>query len=114
MLHDFSTYQRADPTDHDRLSAQEARRLLGELDVFSQQETDTICQAILHHRAKGEVHAPMDELLKDADVLQHYLYNPGFKQQATRSRGSRRSGRVGRIATYCVFRVRRPVFGCDW
>jgi hypothetical protein len=44
---------------------------------------NTICQAILHHRAKGEVHAPMDELLKDADVLQHYLYNPGLKQQAS-------------------------------
>jgi uncharacterized protein len=82
MLHDISTYRRADGTDHDRLSAQAARRLLGELGLFSSQETDTICQAILHHRSKGEVHAPMDELLKDADVLSHYLYNPGFKQQA--------------------------------
>ena len=83
MLHDLSTYQRADGTDHNRLSAQEARRLLTELELFSQQEIDTVCQAILRHRAKGEVHAPMDELLKDADVLQHYLYNPGFKQQAS-------------------------------
>jgi uncharacterized protein len=82
MLHDFSTYQRGDPSDHDQLSAQAARRLLGELDVFSRQEIETIFQAILHHRAKGQVHAPMDELLKDADVLQHYLYNPGFRQQA--------------------------------
>ena len=24
---------------------------------------------------KGEIHAPLDELLKDADVLQHHLYN---------------------------------------
>ena len=30
MLHDLSTYQRADGTDHDRLSAQAARRLLGD------------------------------------------------------------------------------------
>ncbi|MFL7809949.1 MAG: HD domain-containing protein [Anaerolineae bacterium] len=82
MLHDLSTYQRADSTDHDRLSAQEARRLLSELGQFSPQEIDTICQAIQHHRAKGQVHAPLDELLKDADVLSHYLYNPGFKQQA--------------------------------
>jgi HD superfamily phosphodiesterase len=82
MLHDLSTYQRSDSTDHDRLSAQEARRLLGELGLFSQQETDAICQAIQHHRAKGEVHAPMDELLKDADALHHYLYNPGLEQLA--------------------------------
>ena len=82
MLHDLSTYQRADSTDHDRLSAQAARRLLDEFGLFSPQDVDTICQAILYHRAKGAIHAPMDELLKDADVLQHYLYNPGFKQQA--------------------------------
>jgi uncharacterized protein len=81
MLHDLSTYQRADGADHDRLSAGEARRLLDELDLFSQQETDAVCQAILHHRAKDEVHAPLDELLKDADVLHHYLYNPGLEQQ---------------------------------
>lgn len=83
MLHDFSTYQRNDSSDHDRFSAREARRVLGEVGRFSEQETEAICQAILHHRAKGEVHAPLDELLKDADVLQHYLYNPGFKQQAS-------------------------------
>jgi uncharacterized protein len=82
MLHDLSTYQRADSADHDRLSAQAARRLLGGLGLFTQQETEVICQAILHHRAKDEVHAPMDELLKDADALQHYLYNPSFRQQA--------------------------------
>lgn len=86
MLHDLSTYQRADPTDHDRLSALEARRLLGALGLFAPHETDAICQAILHHRAKGEVHAPMDELLKDADVLQHDLYNPGLKPHAGEER----------------------------
>ena len=83
MLHDFSTYQRGDPSDHDQLSAQAARRLLDELDLFSRQEIDAICQSIQHHRAKDQVHAPMDELLKDADVLQHYLYNPSFRQQAS-------------------------------
>jgi uncharacterized protein len=83
MLHDLSTYQRADGTDHDCFSAKEARRLLAELEGFSRQEIDTVCQAILHHRAKSEVHASMDELLKDADVLHHYLYNPGLEQQVS-------------------------------
>jgi uncharacterized protein len=79
MLHDLSSYKRGDPTDHDRLSAQEARRLLGELGCFEEPEIAAICQAIRHHRAKLEVHAPLDELLKDADVLSHYLYNPGLE-----------------------------------
>jgi HD superfamily phosphodiesterase len=78
MLHDVSTYQRGDGTDHDRLSAEMARELLGELGCFQEAEIDAICQAIRHHRAKLEVHAPFDELLKDADVLAHCLYNVGF------------------------------------
>jgi HD superfamily phosphodiesterase len=82
MLHDISTYQRSDGTDHDRFSAQAAEGLLGELGLFSQPEVDAIYGAILHHRAKLEVHAPLDELLKDADALHHYLYNPGFEQAA--------------------------------
>jgi len=30
---------------------------------------------IAQHCIKGEVHGAYDELLKDADVLQHYAYN---------------------------------------
>jgi uncharacterized protein len=78
MLHDISTYKRGDPTDHDRLSALEAERILGELGRFTAAEIAAICQAISRHRAKGEIDGDVDELLKDADVLQHYLYNPGF------------------------------------
>ena len=34
-----------------------------------------ICAAIARHRIKDQVHGAYDELLKDADVLQHTLYN---------------------------------------
>ena len=40
------------------------------------EETDIICSAIWHHDNKAEVNAPMDEVLKDADVIHHSLADP--------------------------------------
>ena len=40
------------------------------------EETDIICSAIYHHDRKAEFDAPMDEILKDADVIDHSLADP--------------------------------------
>ena len=79
MLHDISTYKTGDPTDHAARSAAEAERILTEIGIFSDAEIALICDAISRHGAKDEVDGDMAEILKDADVLQHYLYNPGFE-----------------------------------
>ena len=78
MLHDIWNYKVNDPTDHARLSAIEARRILAEVGGYSQAEIDQVCRAIGLHSSKGQVDEPFDELLKDADRLQHYLYNPAL------------------------------------
>ena len=75
MLHDLATYKSGDPTDHGRRSAILAREILSDLGCFTESEIAIICGAIAHHRIKGEVHGAYDELLKDADVLAHTLYN---------------------------------------
>ena len=75
MLHDVATYQTGDSTDHARRSSREAGKILRETGCFTPEEIPAICTAILHHSSKEEVHSKFDELLKDADVLQHYLYN---------------------------------------
>jgi uncharacterized protein len=80
MLHDLWTYKTGDSTDHGPRGAPLAREILAELGCFAEAEIDTICQAIARHSTKGEVHGTYDELLKDADVLQHYLYNTLFDQ----------------------------------
>lgn len=76
MLHDIWTYQTGDPTDHARLGALEAERILRDSGSFTPDEIAVVCEAIFHHRDKETYHDKMSELLKDADVLQHYLYNP--------------------------------------
>lgn len=37
-----------------------------------------ICTAIHNHSSKASKHSSFDEVLIDADVLQHCLYNPIF------------------------------------
>lgn len=75
MLHDIWAYKKS-PQDHALLGAVEAARILQEMGCFTSQEIQAVQQAIRNHSDKGQVHAPLDELLKDADVCQHYLYNP--------------------------------------
>jgi uncharacterized protein len=78
MLHDISSYKTGCYVDHARLSSIEAREILNETDCFSNEEIDIICSAILSHSNKQDIDNPYNEILKDADVLQHYLYNTSF------------------------------------
>lgn len=75
MLHDLYAYLYT-PEDHAIKSAEMAQKLLDELNLFSPYETAAICTAIAHHSDKAVLHDPLSELLKDADVLQHALYDP--------------------------------------
>jgi len=78
MLHDIWTYKTADSADHARLSALEAGRILRDTGCFAVGEIAVVCDAIEHHSAKDRIDGEMAELLKDADVFQHYLYNPAL------------------------------------
>jgi uncharacterized protein len=80
MLHDLSTYETGDPTDHAHHSALRARELLAEMGDYSPHEIEMVAEAIRTHSAKDRVDGPFAELLKDADVLHHYLYNPFVRE----------------------------------
>ncbi|WP_425446156.1 HD domain-containing protein [Dethiothermospora halolimnae] len=78
MLHDIWNYKVESTDDHAMLSSVEAKNILKQLEIFTKEEIDIICGAIFNHSDKGNIHKEYDELLKDADVLQHYLYNVSF------------------------------------
>ena len=71
MLHDMYAYKTGSYEDHAHLGADLANTILGKLELTTPEETDVICSAIYHHDDKASVDSPMDELLKDADVLDH-------------------------------------------
>lgn len=76
MLHDFTTYEDNTREDHARRSSERARDILAQTNEFTAEEMDMICQAISRHSDKKGVHEEMDEILKDADVMQHWMRNP--------------------------------------
>ena len=79
MLHDIYNYAKMDPKDHAHKGAVLAREILTSLQITSDDETKMICDAIYSHSEKEAVHSDFIEILVDADVLQHSLYNPTFE-----------------------------------
>ena len=71
MLHDMHAYKTGSYDDHAHLGADLAKEILGELGLTTPEEADIICSAIYHHDDKATIDGPMDELLKDADVIDH-------------------------------------------
>lgn len=83
MLHDIYSYATSDSADHAHKGAGMAREILEGLKIFSEEETASICTAIYRHSDKEIIQNGLDEILKDADVLQHVLYNPLFEVKET-------------------------------
>lgn len=78
MLHDLHSYKAMNTENHAEHGADLARQILEEMSLTTENETNLIYSAIRNHSSKATIHSAFDELLKDADVLQHYLYNPLF------------------------------------
>lgn len=78
MLHDIAVYAQNCPhKTHAQASAVYAKTLLEDTNLFTKDEIDRIIHTIsLHSNKMSRQDDPMSELLKDADTLQHYLYNP--------------------------------------
>ena len=73
MLHDLHAYKSGSYDDHAHKGAELAREILGKLGITNDAETETICSAVYHHDDKLIVDSPMDEVLKDADVIHHCM-----------------------------------------
>ena len=73
MLHDLHAYESGSYDDHAHKGADLARDILRQLKLTDEAETDMICSAIYHHDDKLVTDSPMDEALKDADVIHHCM-----------------------------------------
>ncbi len=78
MLHDLSTYKTGSSDNHAHFSSLESRSLLSSLNCFSDDEISLISLSISNHSNKSVIDDSYSELLKDADVFQHFLYNTSF------------------------------------
>ncbi len=76
MLHDYTKYMYDKEENHAAESALCAKNILVQTEMFTEDEIDLICRAIHCHSNKKQVDTYFDELLKDADEMQHYFRNP--------------------------------------
>lgn len=75
LLHDIYVIVEGKYKDHGKLGASIARKILEEIGGFSDDDINTITDAIAHHSEK-EIYSdnPYTELVKDADVFDCSLY----------------------------------------
>ena len=78
MLHDIFYMSGGASDNHAANGAKQAETILKDLQLYSDDEIKIITTAISRHSDKKNIHEPYDELLKDADVLDHCLYNTAF------------------------------------
>lgn len=76
LLHDIYTYRTGLTELHAHNGEEEARVILRDSGVFTEEEQSITRSAIRKHSDKSLVDGPYDELLKDADVLEYYLAHP--------------------------------------
>lgn len=81
MLHDLYAYKNMDPADHAHRGAAMAEEILCGLAVFSDEEINLISSAVYHHSDKAVTGESFDEVLKDADVMQHVFYASGHPEE---------------------------------
>lgn len=77
MLHDIAIYtENCSHKDHAHRSAVLAKKIAEDSSLFLEDEIVVITHAISEHSNKmRRDDGPITEILKDADTLQHYLYN---------------------------------------
>lgn len=76
MLHDYAAYRDGIRENHAERSSVETEKILRETGCFTEEEIELVCQAIRKHSDKERTDAEFDEILKDADEMQHWLRNP--------------------------------------
>jgi HD superfamily phosphodiesterase len=76
LLHDLYAYKSGSYDDHAHLGSDYARKVLNKLEITTPEETEVVCTAIYNHDSKDTMDGPLDEILKDADVLHHTLGDP--------------------------------------
>lgn len=75
ILHDLYafTHERKDHALHGSVLAS---GILRSLNIFKEDEMDAVISSVRHHSDKKRIHDSLSEVLKDADVLDHYLSEP--------------------------------------
>jgi uncharacterized protein len=80
-VHDFGRILSGSQENHGPEGALPVRSFLIKMGLFSEEEIDMIVLAVQNHSRKGEVGSPLEEMVKDADLIDYASYGQTFKRQ---------------------------------
>jgi uncharacterized protein len=92
-VHDFGRILTGRQENHGEAGAMPVQHFLRETALFSEEEILMISLAVANHSKKGEVGSPLEELVKDADLIDYASYGQTFKRQEQKDRFKRLSKR---------------------
>lgn len=73
-VHDFGRILTGEQKGHAEEGYQPVKKFLYDLDLFTEEEIDLISLAVKHHSSKSEIGSWIEEIVKDADVVDCYQY----------------------------------------
>lgn len=85
-LHDFGRIVTGLQEDHAEAGYEPVKRFLQSLDMFTDEETEALATAVRNHSKKSEIGTPVEEIVKDADVVDCYQYGIPFSRDEHRVR----------------------------
>ena len=85
-VHDYGRILTGVQEGHAEQGAEPVRTFLIKTGLFDREETDAITEAVRNHSKKGEKGTPLEELVKDADLMDYHSYGRDFSRRSQRER----------------------------
>ena len=85
-VHDFGRVLTGAQAGHAEAGYEPVKIFLKDLAIFSEDEIEHIALAVKNHSNKGEKGSPVEEIVKDADILDMYMFNMELPRKEQRNR----------------------------
>ena len=85
-VHDYGRIITGKQEGHAEAGYLPGKEFLRRTELFTEEEIEQLALAIKNHSRKSEIGTPIEEIVKDADVIDFYQYGFGFSREEQRLR----------------------------
>ncbi len=85
-VHDYGRIITGKQKGHAEAGYLPVKEFLKDTGLFSEDEIETIALAVKNHSRKSEVGTPIEEIVKDADIIDFHQYGLGFDREEQKLR----------------------------
>ncbi len=85
-VHDYGRIITGRQKGHGEAGYLPGKEFLRKTGLFLEEEVERLSLAIKNHSNKSEIGTPIEEIVKDADVIDYYQYGFGFSRDEQRER----------------------------